>query len=278
MQCWKGMLILDLARGGWINVYHGNMELINDEDAKWFAKVQQMFRHFQSKDRISSFGGVPGMALPYGFKAEDENGVVCTVVNPSQEMATLPMPVKNIKQSKLLYADGGFNPVIKDNTITLGAEQLAVVGFNFYSNDIYDLGKDETIQIPQTIKKLNTPFSSPKNNVIECSIHDLPATDLRIIIQQFGNDGNPYRTWGGAPPDGKKMDTLIKIIVQQNDKEIETTDQYDKMIWSGLSWGVVEVKQSKFDHSKPLFIQCSTEEKETLTLKANVYAVNYSAA
>ena len=121
MHCWKGMLILDLARGGWVNVYHGNMELINDEDAKWFAKVQQMFHHFQSKDRISSFGGIPGMAQPYGFKAEDENGIVCTVVNPSQQTVTLQMPVKISGHSKLLYADGGFTPVIKNDTITLGA-------------------------------------------------------------------------------------------------------------------------------------------------------------
>src|SRR5450432_2917875 len=118
MHCWKGMLILDLARGGWVNVYHGNMELINNEDAKWFAQVQQLFHHLQSKDRISSFRGIPGMAKPYGFKAEDENGIVCTVVNPSQQTVTLPMPVKIPGQSKLLYADGGFTPAIKNNTIT----------------------------------------------------------------------------------------------------------------------------------------------------------------
>ena len=47
------------------------------------------------------------------------------------------------------------------------------------------------------------------------------------------------------------------------------------MIWSGLSWGVVEVKPSSFDKSKPLFIECSTTEKQPLTLKADVYAVKY---
>lgn len=274
MHCWKGELILDLARGGWVNVYHGNMELITDEDAKWFAKVQQLFHHFQSKDRISSFGGIPGMAQLYGFKAEDENGIVCTVVNPSQQTATLQMPVKNFKQSKLLYADGGFNPAIKNNTITLGAEQLAVVGFNKYADDKYNFGRDETIQIPQNIANIAAPFSSTKNNNIECSIN-APAGDIRIIVQQFDGNGNPYRTWGGAPPNGKKMDTLIKIIVKQNDKEIDVIKEYDKMIWSGLSWGAVEVKQSSFDHLKPLLIQCSTEEKNPLTLKAEVYAVRY---
>ena len=67
--------------------------------------MQQMFHHFQNVDRISSFGGIPGMAQSYGFKAEDDKGIVCTVVNPSQQTATLKMPVKNIRQAKLLYAD-----------------------------------------------------------------------------------------------------------------------------------------------------------------------------
>jgi hypothetical protein len=99
--------------------------------------------------------------------------------------------------------------------------------------------------------------------------------DLRIIMQQFGKDRNPYRTWGGAPPNGTKMDQLIKIIVKQNDQQIDVVKEYDKMIWSGLSWGVVEVKYSSFDKSKPLFVQCSTAEKEPLTLKADVYTVTY---
>ena len=275
MQCWKGELILDLARGGWVNVYHGNMELIKNEDAKWFARVQQMFHHLQSENRISSFGGIPGMAILYGFKAEDKNGVVCTVVNPSQQIEKLQMPVKNFKRSKILYTDGGFTPVIKNNTIILGAEQLVVIGFDSYADDKYDFGKDETIQIPQSLTKLEAPFSLTRNNAIDCKMNARASHDIRIIVQQFDAAGNPYRTWGGAPPNGKKMDTLIKIIVKQDDKEIEMVKEYDKMIWSGLSWGAVEVKQSAFDHSKPLLIQCSTEEKIPLTLKADVYALKY---
>ncbi len=65
-----------------LRMCHGNMELINDEDAT-FAKVQQLFHHFQILDSITSFGGIPGNAQLYGFKAEDKNGVICTVVNPS---------------------------------------------------------------------------------------------------------------------------------------------------------------------------------------------------
>jgi hypothetical protein len=275
MHNWKGMLILDLARGGWVNVYHGNMELIREEDAKWFAAAQRLFQHLQTKDRITSFGGIPGMAQPYGFKAEDENGAICSIVNPSQQMITMQLPVTKGALAKLLYADGGFKPVIKNASVTLGPEQLAVVGFGSYASASYDLGKDETLQIPQSIKKLDAPFSATTGNRIECSMVVLPVTDLRIILQQFDSKGDPYRSWGGEPPNGKKMDSLIRIIVKQNDHELEVVKQYDKMIWSGLSWGAVELKQGSFDREKPLFIQCSTEEKLPLTLQANVYAVTY---
>jgi len=46
-------------------------------------------------------------------KAEDENAMVCTVVNPSQQTSTLQMPREKFAASKLLYADGGFDPVHK---------------------------------------------------------------------------------------------------------------------------------------------------------------------
>jgi len=61
---------------------------------------------------------------------------------------------------KTLYADGGFDPVIKNNAITLGAEQLAVVGFNAYADDKFYLGRDESVQIPQSIIKIDAQFNS----------------------------------------------------------------------------------------------------------------------
>ena len=47
LAAWKGALILSLARGGWLNVYHGNLELIDDKDAAWFAKVQRIYMQIQ---------------------------------------------------------------------------------------------------------------------------------------------------------------------------------------------------------------------------------------
>jgi hypothetical protein len=42
-SAWKSMLLLEHARGGWMNVYYGNLELLDDEKAKWFATVQRLY-------------------------------------------------------------------------------------------------------------------------------------------------------------------------------------------------------------------------------------------
>jgi hypothetical protein len=92
-------------------------------------------------------------------------------------------------------------------------------------------------------------------------------------VQQFGTDGNPVRSWGGSPPDGKKMNELIQIRVVQGGKELPLQVNYDKMIWSGLSWGAAELRRGSFDPAVPVEIWCSTAEKEELKLEGRVYVV-----
>jgi hypothetical protein len=274
-HCWKGMLILELARGGWVNVYHGNLELLSDEDAKWFARTQLMYHQLQKQDNTTPFGEIPGKGKPYGFKSSTTAGAVCTVVNPSQQIANVQLPVE-MTGSKILYADGGYQPKVTGQDLVLGPEQLVVVGFGAFANDKYRLGIDPTINIPVAIDKIQTTFSPSGKNAIECSIKTTAHKNLRIIFQQFDSNGLPYRSWPGAPPDGKKVSEVIKINVSQEGKDIPLHIEYDKMIWSGLSWGAAEIKNGTFDPSKGLTVKCSTEEKNDLKLVADVYEVEYS--
>jgi hypothetical protein len=272
-NCWKGMLILELARGGWVNVYHGNLELLSDGDAKWFAKVQSLYHVLQKQDNCITFGEIPGKGKPYGFRSSDAKGTVCTVVNPSQQMVTMALPVKNAYGGQIRYADGGYSPVLIENRLTLGAEQLVVVGFGEYADNKYNMGTDATIQIPLSIDKIETTFVENAKNTIEGKVNAADGKGLRITLQQFDSKGMPYRSWPGAPPDGKKVSEVIRISVLQDGKEIPLYIEYDKMIWSGLSWGAAEVKRGTFDAGKPLIIQCSSAESFELKLVANVYAV-----
>jgi len=96
--------------------------------------------------------------------------------------------------------------------------------------------------------------------------------NLRILVQQFGANGLPVRSWGGSPPDGKKMDTLIRIRARQGGADLLLFVEYDKMIWSGLSWGAAELRQGTFDVTMPVEIECCSAEKDELRLEATVYA------
>ncbi|MGZ3833606.1 MAG: hypothetical protein ACXVB0_08785, partial [Mucilaginibacter sp.] len=232
LDCWKGMLILELARGGWVNVYHGNLELLNIEDGKWFAKVQSLYHHLQKQDNTTFFGGIPGKAVPYGFKSSAGKGTVCTVVNPSQQIVKVELPGNGHTSSKVLYADGGYQPKLNGNSITLGAEQLVVIGFGEYAGDIYHMGIDETIRIPTSIRKIEAAFSPNSKNSIEGKVIAVGGKGVRIILRQFYKNGDPCRSWPGAPPDGKNVSEVIKIKVIQNGKNIPRHIEYDKMIWS----------------------------------------------
>ena len=283
-NCWKGMLILELARGGWVNVYHGNLELLSDDDARWFAKAQKMYHDLQKEDSTVTFGSIPGKGKPYGFKSSSSKGTLCTVVNPSQQIATISLPVGNKPGSNIIYADGGFRPQVKGNMLTLGPEQLVVVGFDEYADYfedratmLYNLGVDNTINIPISIDKIEAAFTTAGKNIIQGKVNPVAGKDLRIIFQQFYKNGDPSRSWPGAPPDGKKVSEVIMIKVSQDGKEIPLHVEYDKMIWSGLSWGVGELKQGTFAADKSIDIQCISREKDTLDLTANVYVVGYTS-
>ena len=274
-HCWKGMLILELARGGWLNVYHGNLELLSEDDAHWFAKTQSMYRPLQRRDTTTTFGGIPGKGKPYGFKSSTSQGIVCTVVNPSQELATIRLPAETAGQ--LLYADGGYQPQVRGQDIALGAEQLAVVGFGEFANEKYILGTDSTINIPNVIEKLQSAFVPSGKNVIEGSVKADGHGDVRIIFQQFDAQGLPFRSWPGAPPSGKKVNEVIQINAWQGDKSIPLYIEYDKIIWSGLSWGAAEIMKDSFNPAESLSIKCSSTEQNELKLHADVYRVSYKS-
>jgi len=238
--------------------------------------VQGMYHGLQKQDSTVTFGSIPGKGQPYGFKSTSPNGTVCTVVNPSQQIATINLPVDGATTSYILYADGGYIPVIRANMLSIGPEQLVVVGYGQYASKNNFIGVDNTIDIPVAIEKIDATFAASAKNAIAGQVNPVAGKAIRIIMQQFGKNGLPYRSWPGAPPDGKKVSEVIIIKVSQAGKELPMHIEYDKVIWSGLSWAAGEIKQGDFNPDKPLNIQCITMEKDELNLKADVYAVGYA--
>jgi len=280
MNAWKGALILMMARGGWINTVHGNLELITDDDARWFARVQSLFLGLQSLGRTKSFGGIPGDVQTYGFGSVDADGAVYVVVNPEQSVQTIEMPLISQEQGPLgpgalLFADAGYRPFISRNKIELGPGQMAMVGFGKYNSAKYNFGVQLDVVIPKTIRPLEAQFHTTGRGVIEGTISAPAKGDLRLVMQQHNPDGSIRRTWAGGPPKGTNMGEVFLLEATQDGKALPVAINYDKVIWSGLSWAVGEIRHQDLQPGVPITLRFTSKEKDPVTLTGNVYEVTY---
>jgi hypothetical protein len=279
-NAWKGMMLLMVARGGWVNTIHGNLEFLDAEKARWFARVQRIYEPLQAMGRTKTFGGIPGDIEPYGFGSLTEGGAVYTVMNPAQAVREIELPVLSRVQGargegKIIFRDAGFIPDLHGNRITLGPGQLAAVGFGRYASKEYDLGVQEDVQIPRAIARLDAKFVPTTPNTIKTDIVAPAKGDLRIIFQQYGKAGEIMRSWPGGPPDGTSVGKVLKIYAEQDGKAVPIETNYDKVVWSGLSWGAGELKHKDFKSGRPISIRCSSAEKDPVRLDGQVFEVEY---
>ena len=277
-SAWKSGLLMMLARGGWVNTIHGNLELIDDTKASWMAKAFALYLPMEALGRPKVFGGIPGDVQPYGFAALDATGSLYTVENPSQEMRSIELPQLSEEQpalsnGRILFRDAGFPPRLSGTSISLGPEEMAVVGFGKYAQPQYDMGIEDDVVIPSSIEAIATSFHALNSHSVEASVSTPPEGALRIVMQQKTPEGDIRRTWAGGPPKGKNMRDVFKIDVLQNGRALPVRMNYDKVIWSGLSWAVAE--SSGFVPREPVVIRCTSSEKDPVRLDVKVYGVRY---
>ena len=149
-NAWMGMLLLEVARGGWVNTIHGNLEVLDDAKAHWFARVQKLYTPLQAEGRTKTFGGIPGDVQPYGFGSLDSAGAIYTVLNPTQSVQEIELPrLSRVQQplsgGRVIFRDAGFVPELIGNKIKLGPGQLAAVGFGRYLSPEFELGVEEDV-------------------------------------------------------------------------------------------------------------------------------------
>ena len=280
-SAWKGMLLLMVARGGWINTIYGNLEFLDDASAQWFAKVQSMYAPLQAAGSTKTFGGIPGDVQPYGFVSFDAHGAIYNVVNPSQSIQTIQLPSMSDAKApnadgRILFRDAGFVAALSDQTITLGPGQMATIGYGRYADRQFDLGIQDDVRIPTSIAHLVARFESVGTNTIAATVQPPEKGNVRIVMQQKGSDGKIRRSWPGGPPDGTSVGKVLILRATQNKNELLIKTDYDRVIWSGLSWAVGEIGHSAFSGTEPIEIRCSSAEKDPMSLDANVFAVEYS--
>lgn len=276
-QNWKGMLILSLARGGWINTYYGDISLLNDEDGKWFSKTQSLFYELLLIGNTSSFGPIPGIGNTYGYITQNGLDGFVTIVNPTQKINQVVIPNIQPDTSLILFSDGGYIPKINKNCVSIGSEQMIVIGFGKYASDNYQMGIQEDVNIPNKIQKV--PFLNLSENPF-CKIiqiNELPSKgSIRIIFRQKELNGRPHRTKGEASPNGKSMAEYLTLEAYQSENEIPIIINYDKQIWSGLSWVVGEVQLELLNTKLPIEIHFSSiEPLSNLNISCSVLSVKY---
>ncbi len=275
---WKGMLLLSLARGGWVNTYYGNLDLLSDADAAWFARAQSLFLPLQTFGQTSVFGALPGEGQPYGFLNLGPNGALLTVVNPAQAVGDVELPAlpeDTCAGRRLLFHDAGFAPRLGERTLTLGPEQMAVIGAGAYAAPEHDLGVQEDVVIPSSITPLNADFVPAGDKAITATVNAPAQAGLRIVFRQSDAHGIAKRTTGGSPPNGVTLGRLLTLSAQQDGHEVALDIQYDKAIWSGLSWAVAEAPADRLRAGAPVTIRCETKEADTVTLTGEVFAVQH---
>jgi hypothetical protein len=281
-NAWEGMLLLMVSRGGWVNTIHGNLEFLDDEKAKWFGRVQGIYASLQAAGRTKTFGGIPGEVQPYGFGSMDANGAVYTIVNPAQAVKEIELPALSrvqepLHDGRLIFRDVGFVPVLRGNKVTLGPGQMALVGLLRYARQEYQLGVQEDVVIPRSITPVSASFAANDldTNTIAATVMAPAKGDLRIIFQQRGKEGDIRRSWPGGPPNGKTVGTVLKIVAEQGGKSLPIEINYDKQIWSGLSWGAGEIRHKNFSSGQTITIRCSSAEKDPVRLEGKLYDVEY---
>jgi hypothetical protein len=280
-SAWKGMLILMIARGGWINTIYGNLEFLDDDAAKWFAKVQSMYAPLQAAGHTKTFGGIPGDAQPYGFVSFDPGGALYTLVNPAQSVQDVQLPKLSDKaaesaNARILFQDAGFPVSLSDHSVKLGPGQMAMIGSGSYADPRFDLGIQKDVDIPLSIAELSVKFQGTGENTISATLDPPAEDDIRIVLQQKDSKGQIRRSWPGGPPEGVSVGKVLKLRASQNTNELTIDTDYDRVVWSGLSWAVGEIRQATFSTDKPITIECSSSEKEPMVLDAKVYAVKYA--
>ncbi len=278
---WKGMLLLTLARGGLVNTYYGNLELLDDEKAAWFAKAQTLLLHLRACGRFSTFGGIAGRAEPYGYLARSEQGVLCTVVNPSQSAQAVPLPAALVGAARMaggriLFRDAGYQPELTGEAVRLGPEQMCVVGYGRYRDPVYELGVQEDVTIPVSIGPVPATFERCGHNQVCATLTPPPDGDIRIAMTQ-SKDGVAYRSTGGHAPGARPLSEFLRIVAQQAGVDLPVRVQHDRAIWSGLSWVVGEISRQHIAPNQPIRIVCSSAETQALELAAAAYRVEYAS-
>jgi len=248
---WKGMLLLTLMRGGDLTVLYGDLSLFDSDDAEWMAQAQLLIEAAFSQGPAESFGGVPGETDPYGWIV---GGRLLALVNPSPITTITIIPAGDWR---VLFQDDGFPAILNlsNDTIRLGSYQLIILGL-----DGPDLGR-QADSVSQSLDPVwfTTIEQSERKLVVEAE-----PGELQVVVRQRDAIGHLVRTFAGQDHASK----AISIRATQEGSQLESTNDHDRAIWSGMSWGAIEVHPNG---SSPIRIEVEASDPSVASLELQLW-------
>jgi hypothetical protein len=71
------------------------------------------------------------------------------------------------------------------------------------------------------------------------------------------------------------MGKVFALSATQDGQPVPVRIDYDKIVWSGLSWAVGEIDAAKLAPGKSLTIRFQSAEKDPIALEGTAYRVEY---
>jgi hypothetical protein len=276
MRAWKGAYLLSMARGGWADSLHGDLSLIQKNDARWMSRVQRVFLALQEQGHMRSFGAPAGSDQAYGFTGFNAHGSVFVVVNPGSNATTVTLPLLGSESSgastgRLQFSDAGFTPVLRGNSITLGPGQMAMVGFGSYAASSYDLGRQEDVVIPHNVEPVDADFHSTEPGAFEASFNPPIDGVVRVILRPRFSRGDmlPFLR---ADAGGSQLFTLD---ASQYGRPVPVRLEDDGKVEREMGWSVAEIDVNDLTPGVPLILRIQSNDKDLASLDASTYAVQY---
>ncbi|MDX2196699.1 MAG: hypothetical protein NW207_09800 [Cytophagales bacterium] len=271
-SAWKAMLVLALSRGSYFNTYYGNLELLSDTDKQWFAHAQSLYFEALQSGNTSVWGAFPSENQPFGYITKTGIGELFTVCNPSQSFKKITLPVNTLKY-KILFADKGYVPAVENGQLSLGPEQMAVIGLNEYAQDKFVLGVEEDIIIPKYINPLAANFTRTAKNTYAGEVKCTAKSDIRVVIEFTDSLGKAVNI--KSLKDMTPMSDNIIITAKTLTKNIPVQIKHNKIIWSGLNFVCVELKNTDLSGVETFKLECKINHYNKYFIKPSVYEVKY---
>jgi hypothetical protein len=71
------------------------------------------------------------------------------------------------------------------------------------------------------------------------------------------------------------MGNVFRLRAEQTGRSIPIHEEYDRVIWSGLSWAAGEIRKADLRPGAPLTLTFESTEKTPVILEGHLYLVRY---